>query len=268
MLTTGAKMQGRNFEIITDVVKDVDSSKFLAAIEKNDTERLQRLMDYALFHEISKIIDGLQMAIELKKWDCLKILIKYIAQSQLHDSTLMAKCGEVLILAAKNNKTNLIKACTHLNYSDGKQNIFYQKSNDLFSQKIFFHDYYGYTALHWAVKNNNFEACELLTQLFQNTQSRPSASNIDLYKVVNKKNQTAFDLAIHLNHIACARIIASYHYWQYVRDHSTDKVIFKILFNNIQFGIYGQYKGPIGIYHKICALDDTKSVVDINKKDL
>lgn len=203
-------------------------------IENDNIIKLNELLDQNadIKVKINKI-NALQYAARLGRWQCADLLIKHSKRDSRYygSSNYMRSAGEVLLLAAKENQTEVVKGIFEL--INLQKNI----NNDLVDDRLLYadsvrpklrrDDKHGYTSLHWVVHHNNPELCEqyaFFTKI-PGAFFKHFGGDAPIYQAKDKDGQTAFELAVSLGYTECAKKIGIGMSYEYLVYHAQKHVI-------------------------------------------
>jgi len=204
------------------------------AIENDNIKKLNELLEQNadIKVKINKI-NALQYAARLGRWQCADLLIKHSKEdSRYYDSShYMRSAGEVLLLAAKENQTEVVKGIFELINLQRKIN------NDLVDDGLLYcdvvrpklrrDDEQGYTSLHWAVHHNNPEMCALFVFFTKIPGAffKHFGGDAPIYQAKDKDGQTAFELAVSSGYTECAKEIGAGMSYEYLVYHAQKHVL-------------------------------------------
>jgi len=238
----------RNPKTLLDVQEDKNGALIFKAIFEDNGERLNEILQYYTNTNFAR--DGynyLQFAAVHGRWKCALVLANDALNRKSVNKYFLSRAGLALLLAAEHNQEKIVEALLKLEMKFSYFTQHYHPDKILFEPKVSFwtnkqtklwrDQYIEYTALHWAVKNNNPEMCKMFITL-ENTKKSILSGGTDhkVLKVKDKMGFNALNLAFNLNHLECAREIAKGMSILYVLEHVSDEIVCKIMLNDIQFG--------------------------------
>lgn len=239
-------------------------------IIENNVPSLQTLMEQGV--DIKKWQyqgkNPVQYAAYLHHWECVKTMLQHsFTENYLSSRNYWHHAGLVLLWAARDNNQVIMKLFFELiekNISQyGNQ---FRMDGLIFSNKnVIWKDENGYTALHWAVHNNNLKICNLLVIIVKNLRSLSDQTLHEGDSLVcwaqAKNKSIPYELALSLQHIECAKEIAKAMSLEYIIERTSDEILWKTLFLNIEPGFVKSgynlrapttlYEGFFGGFNKI-----------------
>jgi len=234
------------------------SNNFNDLIKSDNSKGLKKYLDSFSSITLEDALNGLLLAAHSSAWSCIAVILDYskrIYTNEKNTENFKYGLGKVVMLAVKANQTDVVESLLsfhilnhyHSQFARGYRKLFYRDSNHTKSSTDIMRDTDNqFSFLHWAVKNNNPRMCELLLTAWNQANVRQAEIGtaldhigcISLCKVKDQNDQTSYALAISLGHLDCAKAIAKFHDWGFVRDHESDEIIFKTMLHNIHFGYY------------------------------
>jgi len=247
------KSRKSTYEYVNDNIENDNDNKapLNNAIDHNDIEKLNKLLQQEKDHKLKKN-NSLAYAAQLGHWPCVKMLIEYSKRNEKYYGShdFLKSMNEVLFLAATENQIEVMKGIFDLIKLHKKTN------KNIVDDEILYHrtklmllklrrDNKGYTSLHWAVQNNNPQACQLFACFakIEGEELRHYGGDAPIYRAKDKNGLTAFELAVSLNHIECAKKIAIGMSYQYILFKAKSDVLCKSFLQNVTFGF--DYSGAI-----------------------
>lgn len=242
-------MQGRerkiNDKTLLEVKNDKNGSLLFTAIEQGNVERLEDLIFHGA-NVYTSIEDGyilLQFAAQQEQWGCVLTLINEVVNNKhKYDyiwKNFYCSVGLPLLLAAKHNRNEVIAALVQLVqiipefYSPLREDIFFKlKPNwPTITEGLWKDEEKSYTALQWAVENNNPEICQFHAMFVNSADHK-------IYRVKDNNDLNALSSAIRKNHLQCAQEIAKGMSIQYMLESCPDDVICRVTLDDFQFRTY------------------------------
>ena len=254
------RTETHNLDLFLEVKNDKKGDLLFKAIEDNNKSYLEELIKHnADITLVQNKYNCLQYAALLKHWDCALILIED-SKNYLELAPYLNRIGQVLLLAAKANEHNVLREFFKLiklterkvnvraggsliaSFKEYNDQVLFSKSDGLGRPSKLWRDEEGYTALHWAVKHDNADACGLFT-LFEYGSGTSSLAGGDstIYRAKDNVGNTPFGLAMGLDHFDCAKAIAKGMTFSYLKKHESNQTLFKTLLNDIPFN-HNKYK--------------------------
>lgn len=235
----------RNPTTLIEVLDD-DGRLVFKAIHDDKVDRLKDLIRHgADINSKQEDYNCLQFAAKLGRWECALILIDAKMSDKYASKSFITRAGMALLLASKENQQGVVEALFQLAgkfpCNDHDEILFkpltrWESSHD--RPTILWKDETNkYTALHWAVINNNPAICKLFITFTNARNSSYHAYGADhkIYRTKDKNGLNALNLAISLNHLECAREIAKGMSILYMLEHSPHEILYKIMLNDIRF---------------------------------